>query len=88
MPLGFPGGSVIKTLLADARDMGLIPDLGSLIPQAAEQLSLCATTSKPVFTAQEPQLLSPSAAAAQPLSPRACALQWEKPLQGEACVVR
>ena len=26
MPLGFPGGSVIKTLLADARDMGLIPD--------------------------------------------------------------
>ena len=49
MPLGFPGGSVIKTLLADARDMGLIPDLGSLIPQAAEQLSLCATTTKPVL---------------------------------------
>ena len=55
MPLGFPGGSVIKTLLADARDMGLIPDLGSLIPQAAEQLSLCATTTKPALYTPGPE---------------------------------
>ena len=26
--LGFPGGSVIKNLPANARDMGLIPGLG------------------------------------------------------------
>ena len=26
--LGFPGGTVIKNLLANARDMGLIPGLG------------------------------------------------------------
>ena len=28
MFLGFPGGSVVKNIPANARDMGLIPDLG------------------------------------------------------------
>ena len=32
---GFPGGSVVKNLLANAGDMGLIPDLGrSHMPQS------------------------------------------------------
>ena len=32
---GFPGGSVVKNLLVNAGDMGLIPDLGrSHIPQS------------------------------------------------------
>ena len=41
--LGFPGGSVIKNLLASAGDTGFHPWTGR-IPRAAVQLSLCAVT--------------------------------------------
>ena len=57
---GFPGDSVIKNLPANARDTGLIPDLGrSYMPWSNQAcvpqlISLCSR-------AQEPQLLSPCA---------------------------
>ena len=58
---GFPGGSVVKNLSANARDMDLIPHLGrSHMPQSnstyvCQQLNLC-------FKAWELQLLTPRAA--------------------------
>ena len=45
---GFPGGSVEKSPPASAGDVGSIPDLGK-IPQAAEQLSPCATSAESVL---------------------------------------
>ena len=48
LSMGFPGGSVVKNLPANAGDMDLIPVLGRF-PQALEQLSLCATTTEPVL---------------------------------------
>ena len=63
---GFPGGSVVKNLPANAEDMRLIPGLGRyhmpLNNYACEPqlLSLCSR-------AQEPQLLKPSC-----LEPRLC----------------
>ena len=57
---GFPGGSVVKNPPANARDTGLIPDLGrspmlwSNKACAPQPLSLCSRT-------WEPQLLSPCA---------------------------
>ena len=42
----FPGGSVVKNLPANAGDMDSIPDPGTKIPHAAEQLSLCTITAK------------------------------------------
>ena len=46
--MGFPGGSVIKSLPANAADMGSIPDPGrSHI--AMEQLSLCTTATELVL---------------------------------------
>ena len=70
--MGFPGGSVVKNLPANAGDIASIPSLGrSHIPQSnsprAPLLSLCSR-------AQEPQLLTPG-------HPRARDLQQEKPLQ-------
>ena len=44
--MDFPGGTEVKNLPANAGDMGLIP---GLIPHAAEQLSLCSTTTEPVL---------------------------------------
>ena len=41
---GFPGGSVVKNPPANARDTGLIPDLGR--SPAMEQQSLCPTTTE------------------------------------------
>ena len=41
---GFPGGSVVKNIPVNARDMGSIPG-----PHAMEQLSPCATTTEPVL---------------------------------------
>ena len=40
----FPGGPVAKNLPSSAGDTGSIPGLGSKIPLALEQLTLCATT--------------------------------------------
>ena len=45
--VGFPGGAVVKSPPANAGDMGSSPGPGrSHIPHAAEQLSLCATTTE------------------------------------------
>ena len=43
---GFPRGSVVKNLPANAGNMGLIHWSGK-IPHAAEQLSPCATPTEP-----------------------------------------
>ena len=40
----FLGGPVVKNLPSNAGDMGLIPSLGTKIPPAMGQPSLCATT--------------------------------------------
>ena len=45
---GFPGGTVVKNLPANAGDTGLSP-VSRKIPHAAEQLSLCATTAEPAL---------------------------------------
>ena len=47
---GFPGGSVVKNLSANAGDMGLIP---GNISHAAKQLSLCTPTIEPVLYSLE-----------------------------------
>ena len=44
----FTGGPVVKNLPCNAGDMGSIPDQGTKIPHAAEQLSSCTTTRKSV----------------------------------------
>ena len=44
---GFPGGPVVKNPPANAGDTGSSP--GPRIPHAAEQLSLCATTTEPAL---------------------------------------
>ena len=73
---GFPGGSVVKNLPANARDTGWIPDLGRFhMPRrnwshAPQLLSLCSRT-------WESKLLKPT-------HPRAGALQQEKPPQWDA----
>ena len=65
---GFPGGSVVKNLPADAGDRGSIPGLGRPnVPQssyshAPQLLSLCSQ-------AQELQLLSPHATATEAHAP-------------------
>ena len=40
----FPGGPVVKTLPANAEDMGSIPGSETKIPHAEEQLNLCSPT--------------------------------------------
>jgi len=45
--LGFSGGSVLKTLPANAG--GMVQSLSRNIPHAAEQLSPCTTTMEPVL---------------------------------------
>ena len=61
--MGSPGGSVVKTPPASARDMGVTPHPGG--PHATRQLSLCAATTEPALrnrnypspSALEPMLL-------------------------------
>jgi len=43
----FPGGPVVKNLLSNSRDTGLIPSWGTEIPHAMGERSLCATTRAP-----------------------------------------
>ena len=69
----FPGGTVVKTPPANAGDTGSSPG-PERIPHAAEQLSPCATTTKPA-------LQSPRATTTEARVPRARALPQEKPLQ-------
>ena len=42
----FPGGQVVKNLLSNAGDTGLIPGQGTKIPHAAGQLSPRTTTTE------------------------------------------
>ena len=51
----FPCGPVVKNLLCNAQDTGLIPGQGTNIPHATKQLSPGATTTKRCM----PQLESP-----------------------------
>ena len=80
---GFPGGTVVGSLSANAGDMGSSPGPGgSHVPQSnwahGPQLpSLCSG-------ACEPQLLSLHTTTAEARAPGAHALQQEKPPQGEA----
>jgi len=53
-----PGGSAVKNPLANAGDMGLIPD--PEIPHAPEQLSLRSTTTEPVFYSLGPTTTEPT----------------------------
>ena len=46
--MDFPGGPMIKNLLANARDTGLTPGSGK-IPYNMEQLSLCATDTESIL---------------------------------------
>ena len=46
MPVGFPGGTVVRNLTANAGGQGFKPWYGR-IPHAAEQLSPCVTTTEP-----------------------------------------
>ena len=77
---GFPGGSVVESLPANAGDTGSSPGLGgSHMPRSnkahAPRLpSLCSR-------AREPRLLSPSATTAEACVPRARAPQQERPPQ-------
>ena len=79
-PKGFPGGAVVKNPPANAEDTGSSPGLGrahmlqsnkARVPQLQ---SLCSR-------ACEPQLLSLCTTTTEARTPRARALQQEKPLQ-------
>ena len=72
---GFPSGAVVDNLPANAGDK--FSSCSGKIPRAAEQVSPCATTIKPVLRAWELQLL-------KSLCPSACAPKREKPPQWEA----
>ena len=52
---GLPGGPVVKSLPANAGDVGSTPDQGTKIPHAMAQLSPCAAATK-VPTHLEPVL--------------------------------
>ena len=56
-----PGGPVVKNLSVNAGDMGSVPGLGTKIPHARRQPSLCSTQEKPthhdqqsLYTAEQP----------------------------------
>ena len=78
--LGFPGGAVVGSPPAGARDAGSGPGPGgshvlrSGWARAPQLPSLCSG-------ARGPQLLNPRAAAAEACAPRACAPQRGRPPQ-------
>ena len=88
LPLFFttgPGGSVVKTLLVNAGDTGLIPDPGRshmLQSNQAHMPQLPCLYSR----AQEPQLPSPQAATTKARVPQSSHSAREKPPPGEARV--
>ena len=47
---GFPGGPVVNSLPCSAGGSGSIPGQGTKIPHPTGQLSLCATTTAPVYS--------------------------------------
>ena len=76
---GFPGGSVVKNLSANAGDTGSIPGLGrshilwSSYARMPQLLSLCST-------AWEPQLLSPRATTTDARTPQSpCSATMRNP---------
>ena len=66
---------VFRSPPANAEDVGSVSGLGRFHMPWGNQ-------------ACKPQLLDPSAATTEASSPRACALQQEKPLQWEACALQ
>ena len=91
---GFPGGSVVKNLPANAGDTGSIPDLRrSYVPQSSSAVChnywACAR-------AQELQVLNPCVATTEPMcsnywNPHALEpMRWnkKKPLQWKACTLQ
>ena len=81
--MGFPGGTVVKNLPANAGDKGSSPGPGSShMPRNNEACApqLLSLRSR----AQKPQLLSPRAPTTEARAPRARAPQQEKPPQWEA----
>ena len=78
--MGFPGGTVVENLPANAGDMGSSPGPGrSHMPRSnqARAPQLLSLHSR----AHKPQLLSPCATTTEACAPRACALQQQKPPQ-------
>ena len=81
--LDFPGGTVVKTLPANA---------GDTVRALVREDPTCHTATKPVchsywvcaLEACKPQLLSPRATTTEARAPGASAPQQEKPPQGEA----
>ena len=60
---GFPGGSVVKNIPANARDMGLIPGWEDFTCSKATKSCASQLLSQPLscnYQAQVPQLLKPS----------------------------
>ena len=77
---GFPGGSVVKNLPANARGMGWIPGLGrSYVPRGSWAHTLRTTG---------PVLWSPEAAATEACMPWSPCSQQGKPLQRDAHAVQ
>ena len=72
---------MVKNPPANAGDTDLSP---APAPCAAEQLSLCATTTEPALLACKPELLSLRATTTEACAPSARAPQQEKPSQWEA----
>ena len=70
---------MVKNPPANAGDM--FEPWSGKIPHAAEQLSPCATTTKPALLAREPQLVSLCTTTTEARVPRAHAPQQEKPLK-------
>ena len=60
----FPGGPVVKNLPASEGDTGSIPGLGTKIPHATGQLSLCASTAEPTHSGAH----TPPTAARSPIT--------------------
>ena len=65
----FHGGSVLKNLAANVRDMGSIPSLGRF-RMLCGQLSRCTVTSEPTFQSLEPQLQGPCATTTEAHTPQ------------------
>ena len=77
----FPGGPVVKNLPANSRNMGSVPNPGTININKTPQLSLCAIAIEPVLRVREPKVLSPHVATTEARVPRARAPQQEKPPQ-------
>ena len=72
----FPGGSLVKNVPASVR-RHRFNSWSEKIPNAAEELNQCTTATEPVVYL--------GTTTTEPPSPRARALQQEKPLRWEAC---